>query len=140
MLPKTHRLRRMRDFALLSQKGRVVYGPFFTLRFRASKEPTRIGFVVSTKLYKRAHDRNRTKRRLREAVRLLRPVWPENHDILLIARPEARDGAFEDIKAAIVHAIEKLPEAALKPIPKRKPKAKRKTSIVFQPEPKKKTS
>lgn len=132
MLPKTHRLRRMRDFALLSQKGRVVYGPFFTLRFRASDAPTRVGFVVSTKIYKRAHDRNRTKRRLREAIRLLQAAWPEKQDLLLIARPEARDAPFEDIKAAITHAFEKLPEAALKPIPKRRPKAKKKTSVVYK--------
>ena len=132
MLPKTHRLRRMRDFALLSQKGRVVYGPFFTLRFRASDTPTRVGFVVSTKIYKRAHDRNRTKRRLREAIRLLQASWPEKQDLLLIARPEARDAAFEEIKAAILHAFEKLPEAALKPIPKRRPKAKKKTSVVYK--------
>ncbi|MBP9762768.1 ribonuclease P protein component [Patescibacteria group bacterium] len=132
MLAKTHRLRRMRDFALLSQKGRVVYGPFFTLRFRASQEPTKIGFVVSTKLYKRAHDRNRTKRRLREAVRLIQASWPDKQDILLIARPEAKDAPFEEIKTAILHAFEKMPEAALKPIPKRKPKAKKKTSVVFK--------
>lgn len=132
MLPKTHRLRRMRDFALLSQKGRVVYGPLFTLRFRASEAPTRIGFVVSTKIYKRAHDRNRTKRRLREAIRLLQASWPEKQDILIIARPEARDAAFEDIKANVLKAFEKMPEAALKPIPKRKPKAKKKSSVVYK--------
>jgi ribonuclease P protein component len=132
MLPKTHRLRRMRDFALLSQKGRVVYGPFFTLRFRASDAPTRVGFVVSTKIYKRAHDRNRTKRRLREAIRLIQVSWPEKQDILLIARPEARDAPFEDIKAAVLRAFEKMPEAALKPIPKRRPKAKKKTSVVYK--------
>ncbi len=132
MLPKTHRLRRMRDFALLSQKGRVVYGPFFTLRFRASDAPTRVGFVVSTKIYKRAHDRNRTKRRLREAIRLIQVSWPEKQDILLIARPEARDAPFEDIKAAVLRAFEKMPEAALKPIPKRRPKAKKKSSVVYK--------
>lgn len=132
MLPKTHRLRRMRDFALLSQKGRVVYGPFFTLRFRASDAPTRVGFVVSTKIYKRAHDRNRTKRRLREAIRLLQVSWPEKQDILLIARPEARDAPFEDIRAAVLRAFEKMPEAALKPIPKRRPKAKKKSSVVYK--------
>lgn len=132
MLPKTHRLRRMRDFALLSQKGRVVYAALFTLRFRASEVPTRVGFVVSTKIYKRAHDRNRVKRRLREVLRLVRASWPVNHDLLFIARPEAKDAPFEELKAAVLRAFEKMPEAALKPIPKRKPKAKRKTSIVFQ--------
>lgn len=132
MLARASRLRRMRDFALLSQKGRVVYGPFFTLRFRASTVSTRIGFVVSTKIYKRAHDRNRTKRRLREAIRLCEGTWPEKQDILLIARPEARDAPFEEIRAAITRAFEKMPEAALKPIPKRKPKAKKKSSVVYR--------
>lgn len=109
-----------------------MYGSFFTLRFRKSDASTRIGFVVSTKIYKRAHDRNRTKRRLREAVRLLQGSWPAQQDILLIARPEARDAPFEEMKTAILRAFEKMPEAALKPIPKRRPKAKKKSSVVFK--------
>jgi len=136
MLPKPDRLRRMRDFALLSQKGRVVYGPFFTLRFRPSQAKTKIGFVATMKLFKLAVDRNRIKRRLREAIALIRDKWPKNVDILFIARPEAMTADFEEIKKSFLHAFEKMPEAMQKPIPMRKPKAKKKSSVVFREEKK----
>lgn len=133
MLPHVHRLRRMRDFALLSQRGRVVYERFFTLRIRASKEPTKIGFVITTKIFKRANKRNRIKRRLREVLRLNQTSWPKNMDLLFIAKPEALKAPFEDLTAAVLHAFTKIPEALTKPVSRRPPKAKRKTSVVFNP-------
>ncbi len=132
MLKKENRLRRMRDFALLSQRGLVVYGRFFTLRLRQSKEPTKIGFVITTKMFKRANKRNRIKRRLREVLRLNRVSWPEQMDLLFIAKPEALTAPFTELTEAVLHAFTKIPEALTKPIPKRAPKAKRKTSVVFR--------
>ncbi len=132
MLPKVHRLRRMRDFALLSQRGRVVYGRYFTLRVRPSKEPTKIGFVVTTKLFKRANKRNRIKRRMREAIRLIESSWPEKMDLLFIAKPEVLFVEFEALKEALIHSFGKIQEALTQPLPKRPMKAKRKTSVVFR--------
>ena len=132
MLAKIHRLRRMRDFALLSQRGRVVYARFFTLRVRVSQEPTKIGFVITTKMFKRANKRNRIKRRLREVLRLHQSSWPQNMDLLFIAKPEALTAPFEDLTKGVLHAFTKIPEALTKPVPKRPPKAKKKSSVVFR--------
>lgn len=136
MLPKIDRLRHMRDFALLSQRGRVVFGPFFTLRFRTSQEATKIGFVASAKIFKTAVSRNRVKRRLREALRLSRSLWPEKMDLLFIARPEALEADLEAIIAAVKRAFEKVPEALKEPPrPRKNPKARRKTSVIYRDKP-----
>ncbi|MFA6429514.1 MAG: ribonuclease P protein component [Patescibacteria group bacterium] len=132
MLPRPQRLRKMKDFALLSQKGRPVFGPFFTLRFRQSTEPTRVGFVVSTKIFKRANKRNRIKRRLREALRATMEFWPKNMDLLFVAKPETLDADFQDIVASVKRTFEKIPEAMTKPLKPRAPKARRKTSVVYK--------
>lgn len=133
MLEKAHRLRRMRDFALLSQRGRVVFGPFFTLRFRVSQEATRVGFVASAKIFKTAVARNRVKRRLREALRLVKDAWPIKMDLLFIARPEATDADFEALTAAVKRVFEKIPEALKEPPrPRKNPKARRKTSVIYR--------
>lgn len=133
MLDKAQRLRRMRDFALLSQRGRVVFGPFFTLRFRVSQEATRVGFVASAKIFKTAVARNRVKRRLREALRLSKESWPVKMDLLFIARPEATDADFEALLAAIKRAFEKIPEALKEPPrPRKNLKARRKTSVIYR--------
>jgi ribonuclease P protein component len=133
MLPKTDRLRRAKDFALLSQKGRVVYSPFFALRLRPSSGATKVGFVTSTKVFKTAVKRNRAKRRLREILRLMKNEWPKNFDLLFILKPEVLDAKSEDLNAAVRRAWEKIPEAMTKPAaPRKNMKARRKTSVVFK--------
>lgn len=133
MLPKVDRLRHMRDFALLSQRGRVVFGPFFTLRFRPSQAATKVGFVASAKIFKTAVARNRVKRRLREALRLSRDMWPQKMDLLFIARPEATDAEFPALLAALKRVFEKIPEALKEPPrPRKNPKARRKTSVIYR--------
>jgi ribonuclease P protein component len=96
MMPKTDRLRRAKDFALLSQKGRVVYSPFFALRLRPSEGATKVGFVTSTKVFKTAVKRNRAKRRMREVLRLMKSEWPKYFDLLFILKPEVLDAKSED--------------------------------------------
>ena len=82
MLPLKYRLKRMKDFAILTAEGRFVPGALHTLKFwriDPAKYPRRayaaddlkIGFVVSTKVSKKAVERNRVKRQMREVVRLL---------------------------------------------------------------------
>jgi len=122
----------MKDFALLSQKGRPVFGPFFTLRFRQSQEPTKVGFVASAKVFKRANKRNRVKRRMREALRATMEVWPKNMDLLFVIKAEVLDADFLDLVSSVRRTFEKIPEAMTRPVRPRMPKAKRKTSVVFK--------
>lgn len=133
MLPKNQRLRKAKDFALLSQKGRVVFAPFFTMRFRPSALPTKVGFVVSAKVFKTAVRRNRAKRRMREVLRAVRPVWPEKMDLLFILKPETMTAGYEELVRAARRTFEKVPEAlARPPVPRRDVKARRKTSVVYK--------
>ena len=132
MLTKESRLRRAKDFALLSQKGRVVYSPFYALRVRKSSEPTKIGFVTSAKVFKTAVARNRGKRRMREVLRLLKSDWPQNLDILFILKIEVLKGDFKELTSMVKRSFEKIPEALQKPPSPRKPKARKKSSVVFK--------
>lgn len=82
MLPTGYRLTRMKDFEILFKEGKFISGVLLTLKFWIiepekypkrlySREDLKIGFVVSTKIDKRAVVRNRLKRQMREVVRLL---------------------------------------------------------------------
>lgn len=134
MLPKNERLRRAKDFALLSQKGRAVFGPFFTLRLRSSKTPTKVGFVASTKIFKTAVKRNRVKRRMREVLRALKTNWPVQMDLLFILKEIVLTVPVEELNAGVKRAFEKIPEVMTRPPQPRKPKARRPTSVVFKKE------
>ena len=65
----------------------------------------RFGFTVTKKLGK-AVDRNRIRRRLKAAVGLLAPrLAHPGHDYVLIARAQARDRAFTDVKKDLERAL-----------------------------------
>lgn len=135
MLPKTQRLRRAKDFALLSQKGRVIYSPFYALRLRQSKEPTKVGFVTSSKVFKTAVLRNRGKRRMRETLRLVRESWPTNMDLLFILKSEVLTADFKELELSILRSFEKIPETLKLPPKPKTIKARRKTSVVYKENP-----
>lgn len=135
MLPKPQRLRRAKDFALLSQKGRVVYSPFYALRLRQSKGATKVGFVTSSKVFKTAVARNRGKRRLREILRKVRPQWPPNTDLLFILKIEVLKADTKELEASVLRSFEKIPEVLLQPPKPKILKAKRKTSVIFKENP-----
>lgn len=122
----------MRDFALLSQRGRPVFSASFTLRFRRSEEATKVGFVASNKLFRRANKRNRAKRRLRALLREVQAQWPEKMDLLFILRPETLTLPYTELKTAVLRVFEKIPEALTQPVKPKKMKARRKTSVVYR--------
>lgn len=133
MLQKPDRLRRAKDFALLSQKGRVVYSPFYALRLRPSKEPTKVGFVTSTKVFKTAVKRNRAKRRMREVLRLLKSEWPKHVDLLFILKYNVLEATTAQLNTSVQRTFEKIPDALNKPpSPRKNMKARRKSSVIYK--------
>jgi len=60
----------------------------------------RFGIVVSKKLGK-AHDRNRIRRRLREAIRLLRSHFQAGYDYVFVARKVDAEPPFPMLLAEI---------------------------------------
>ncbi len=115
MLPKSRRLTKKRDYTKLAVQGRSVFGPYMTLRVNARKEATRIGFITSTKVMKKAVDRNRAKRRMREAIRALLPEIPPSFSLLFILKPETKDVPFETLLVEVRRLLSKIPEAMTRP-------------------------
>jgi len=68
---------------------------------------SRAGFVCSKKTAKRAVDRNRVKRQLRESMRR---VWPEivaGYDLVLIVRVPLIGKPFNEIQAILEKLLKK---------------------------------
>ncbi len=70
----------------------------------------RLGVTVSRRVSRRAVDRNRIKRRLREIFRRERGVLPDGVDVVLVARPAALDASYETLRSAFLEAARRLPD------------------------------
>lgn len=107
---KPRRLIRRAEFLRVAAKGRKVAMPGLVLQVlqRHDTAPVRLGFTV-TKKVGNAVIRNRTRRRLKEAARLLLQAQPVSGvDLVLIGRDATRGRAFaalqEDLRKALVRA------------------------------------
>jgi len=97
---RARRLRKGREFDELYEQGTVVSGPLLVLRYRANGGPlTRWGFAVGRRTARKAVERNRVRRRLREAARTL-PV-AEGYDIVVTARGGAVSASYWELRAAL---------------------------------------
>lgn len=88
-LPREARIRRAGDFAVLRQASGRFGGRCFSVRYRQNElGHARLGLAVSKKVSKRAVERNRIKRLLRESFRRIRSELPPL-DLMIMAREQA---------------------------------------------------
>jgi ribonuclease P protein component len=94
-MKRAYRLRRPDQFRRARLQGQTYAAPMLTLNVvPGRRRRTRCGFVVSKQLGT-AVRRNRAKRRVREAVRLLLPSIKPGYDIVFVVRgPELLSAPF----------------------------------------------
>lgn len=105
------RLRSPLDFARVRRRGRHISGPLLSLTYArreaepgVAPAPTRIGFSVSKRVGG-AVERNRVKRRLREAVRHRLAAMAPGWDVVVTARSGIAETPFAALDAALADAL-----------------------------------
>lgn len=103
-LPSIHRLKHWREFRAVYQQGSRHYS--FHLILRALSVPkteaqshrsfTRIGISISTKVSKKAVQRNLIKRRIRGALQELLPQIDDGWKIVIVVKPQAIECKYVD--------------------------------------------
>jgi ribonuclease P protein component len=107
--PVPARLKRRAEFLRVASRGRkaAVHGLVLQAMARGDENPARIGFTV-TKKVGNAVIRNRTRRRLKEAVRLLlQQRVVTGTDLVLIGRDTTRDRPFTELMNDLDRALTK---------------------------------
>ncbi|HAZ28317.1 MAG TPA: ribonuclease P protein component [Candidatus Magasanikbacteria bacterium] len=120
MLKNQFRLKRKKDFEILFQKGRFVDAKLVGLKIwridpaafprRAfSSDDLLIGFVVGTKIDKRAVVRNKMKRRLREAVRHILETngIRKGYIMAFLAKPAMKEADYAEIQKNVFFLLNK---------------------------------
>lgn len=105
--PRELRLLRHADFERVYKQGRRHFAAHMTVFYlgRESGGTLRIGFTVG-RVLGAAVDRNRMKRRLREAVRLHRPTALAGVDIVINPKKSLLKADFVEIENEISRAFE----------------------------------
>ena len=94
-------LSRPQDFAAIQSNGTNRSHPLLIARFlRTDLETTRFGLSTGRRLGG-AVVRNRVRRRLREALRVMAPSFQPGWDVLIIARPAVIDADHEALVGAL---------------------------------------
>ncbi len=120
MLPKENRLTEKEDFDRVKNEGRLIQSDSFAFSFidkgsptkKGEEIPSRFGFIVSTKISKKATLRNRVKRALREGVRQNISYFKKGIDGVFLAKssiltkptPEIMKEVFEILRASHIYA------------------------------------
>ncbi len=134
MLARDNRLKKTKDFAVMATKGRSIYGVYSTLRIRKvhpskehpkpEQESPQIGFIVSTKTFKNAVDRNRAKRRFRSAVKELIKDFPNGYQCIFILKRETLTAPYADMREDVAHMLTKIEKVMSRPL-KLSPRARK---------------
>lgn len=103
---------------LAVRAGEKRKGRLFLLEVLDRKEPdapARVGFTV-TKKHGNAVERNRMRRRLREAVRLNAAfAMQPGHDYVVVARRDVLDAPFQQLAAQLAERIKARPRNTRSP-------------------------
>lgn len=102
MLKKINRLTKKKDFSLVFRKGCFFGEQYISIKTLKNGLPySRVGIIVGTKISKRAVQRNKVKRLLREVFRLKIDSIKPGFDIVVLPSIAVLDKNFKDIQRTV---------------------------------------
>jgi ribonuclease P protein component len=117
--PRSGRLLRHADFERVYKQGRRHFAAHMTVFYLPQEESAglRVGFTVG-RVLGGAVERNRIKRRLRECVRLCRPVPGPAMDVVINPKKTSRTAQFTVLIEEVTRAFEVIARNASEKAPR----------------------
>jgi len=109
LLPKCALLKNRSDFQAVFNQHKRVSNRFFRIlvRFKRDQPNARIGIIVSRRVSRKAVNRNRIKRQVREAFRLNRQGL-ENVDLVVIAHHSCETASNGELYTNLIKLLQRL--------------------------------
>jgi ribonuclease P protein component len=102
VLPKQNRLPLRTEFKRLRKEGQIFQGKLFGLLLSPSlKTPSRFAFIISTKVHKKAVQRNHARRLLSEAIKEFLPQIKPGFNGVILAKKALIEANLSQIKQEV---------------------------------------
>lgn len=105
MLPKKNKLKKKTDFKRVFDKGKYYSSGFISIKaFKNDLEYSRFGVIVSSKISKKAVERNKIKRRIENSIE----ETEKSIDIVIMVKSEILQKTYKEIKEQLLSLLKKL--------------------------------
>ncbi len=109
MLKKANRLLKKKDFDAVWQKGRSNFDKLMGVKVLASgRQENRLGIMIGLKVSKKAVERNKIKRRIREILRAEIANLKPGFDIVITVLPAAKGTEFSQLQKSLLDNLKRL--------------------------------
>jgi ribonuclease P protein component len=109
MLSKKERLTKNKEFEKVWQRGRSSFDGLLGVKAVPNNLGcNRFGILVGLKVGKKAVERNKVKRRIREAIKSFSLELKKGFDIVVISLPAAKEKKQEVFKESLAGSFKKL--------------------------------
>ena len=109
MVPKINRIKKKKDFELIFKNSSSFKNNLFILKVKENNLGlNRFGFVISSKVSKKAVIRNKIRRRLAEIIKSEIENIPLGTDLVFIALRGIEKKEFVDLKEAVKTTLSKI--------------------------------
>jgi len=107
MLPKVNRLTKKKDFEAVFKQGKGIKQDSLYLKYKKNNlQQCRFGIVVGKNYSKKAVERNKIKRRIREILRKM-SADTKGFDVIVVALPRAEND-FKKLKENVEKLLKKI--------------------------------
>lgn len=108
MLKKNYRLVKEKDFKQVFKRGKYLNSSYLSLKIGKNKLPlSQFGFVVSTKISKKAVVRNKIKRQLKKIIQLNLKKIDQGLNMVIITHPSIRGVKYQAIETTLIDLLKK---------------------------------
>ena len=109
MLSKINRLTKDKDFDNVFKSGKSSYDKLIGVKAEQNQtENSRFGILVSAKVSKKAVERNKIKRQIREVIRLQLEQIKSGYDVVIITLPVILGKDYQEIERSVNGCFRRL--------------------------------
>lgn len=109
MLPKKNRITQKKDFEHMLKQSITINNKFFVVKYKPNHlDLSRFAFIISNKISKKAVERNKIRRRMREIIRTNIEFIPKGFDIIFLTKRNILSIDFPNLTKEIIQCLKSI--------------------------------